>query len=60
MGRVVAFERPERASRSSHPREGERMGQILFFTGVRYERFAEPPQPRSGPTSGTPRRRRGA
>jgi hypothetical protein len=59
MGRVLEFARPERATRPRRPADGMPMGQILLFTGVRYERFPDPPRPQEGPAGRTRSRRRG-
>ena len=59
MGRVLTFERPERATRRSRRVEGEPVGQILLFTGVRYERYVEPNRPHSEPGGRKRSRRRG-
>lgn len=59
-GKLVAF--PDRAHRPSRlpPRADEPRGEILLFTGVRYERLAptmEPSPIRKQPKAGRPRRR---
>jgi hypothetical protein len=54
MGRVLSFQAPARSTRRIEPSIGPR-GQILFFTGVRYERHPEEPK---RPTAGGRRQRR--
>jgi hypothetical protein len=58
MGHVVSFESPER-TRRPRPSQGEPLGRILLFTGVRYERTIEPSRPHSDPDGRSRRRRRG-
>jgi hypothetical protein len=59
MGHVVSFESPERTTRRPRRSRGEPLGQILLFTGVRYERTVEPSRPHSDPDGRSRRRRRG-
>ena len=40
MGQVIAFPQPTRAN--APPREPGASAQILFFTGVRYQRMSDP------------------
>ncbi len=43
MGEILAFEESRRGFRRRHATEGANEAQILFFTGVRYERHEETP-----------------
>jgi hypothetical protein len=52
MGEVIRFARDSRRGRKR--REGERPARILFFTGIRYERFAEPKAAFDQSDSGAP------
>ncbi len=61
MGVVIGF--PKQIQANAPPREGGQPAQILFFTGVRYQRMSEPKpgeddgrSPREG---GKRRRKRG-
>jgi hypothetical protein len=56
MGRVLSFQAPARSTRRIEPSVGPK-GQILFFTGVRYERHPEEPK---RPAGRRQRRSRGA
>lgn len=61
MGEVIAFRlRPHRAAPVPQNREGATPAAILFFTGVRYERMAEPEPVRETPGPKRPRPRRRA
>lgn len=56
MGKLVPFERTTRAAKSRPPASAE--GQVVMFTGVRYQR-GTPPLPDDGKTPARPKRKRG-
>lgn len=60
MGSVLPFQAPARAARkrAAERDASEPMGQIVFFTGVRYERHPEPQQDPRRPNAGGRRARR--
>jgi hypothetical protein len=57
MAMVIEF--PKQSQANAPPREGGQPAQILFFTGVRYQRMHEPaPDGRSPSRDGGKRRRK--
>lgn len=56
LGKLLRFDRPKRATDSRGPLPGD--AQIIFFTGVRYER-GTPPPPKTGLEPGRRKRKRG-
>jgi len=68
MGEIILFRPREGQARTARPSVAEAGARILFFTGVRYERMAEPAPSYNDGDSGAPpaggmgggrRRRRG-
>jgi hypothetical protein len=68
MGEIIMFARDSRRGRKRREDEGPPGARILFFTGVRYERFVEPTPvfergdsgaPPAGGIGGGRRKRRG-
>lgn len=60
MGKLVTFDKRRHPQRSEPAAEAPTGGQVLIFTGVRYERTA-PSAPRDGSTTtpARPKRKRG-
>ncbi|GGH13771.1 hypothetical protein GCM10007036_12620 [Alsobacter metallidurans] len=58
MGRVLHFQAPARPAQEATENRTGAMCQILFFTGVRYERHAEPQHDPQQPDATTRRRTR--
>jgi hypothetical protein len=58
MGRVLHFQAPARPAMEATDQRPGAMCEILFFTGVRYERHVEPQQDPQTPAAPTRRRAR--